>query len=391
MEIKWNQHVVILYDKYRDASIAKALGYYIEREFVSADVIPIDSVAYTGTSLSRIKHGYYKHCARHSRALLATVSVKKDSIEKKRVNELLRTNGYSSTNGRINPGRIKRIINIIKRFEPIMVICTTPEVLKMTLMGRTYLGKEFNVVAAVQDFSLDLAFVRGDADGYFVENPEVKQKLIASGIQQERIAVVGFPTLGFDINGNKFEKRAKLGINGASPVVTVYGGDYDTHTLKADIVNLIKNKNDEYTLVIVTGDKSLRKYYMDLPDFSAGVLINTELSEDLLDVTDVLVTVPETAAIFNAFMRGIGVIVAPAVTLLEKQIRKYLVKRALVIPARTSAETLYGVKELLDEADRRAEFKKRGEIYASMSLNDLRNIIPQIDNIGVKKLTDKNE
>lgn len=391
MEIKWNKHVIILYDKYRDGNIAKALGYYIEREFISADVVAIDSVAYTGTAISKLKRSHYKYCARHSRAMLKSLSVKKESIEKKRVNELVRTNGYSGTNGSINPNRIRRIINIIKRFEPIMVICTTPEVLKMTLMGRAYLGKEFNVVAAVQDFSLDLAFVRGDADGYFVENPEVKQKLISSGIQQERIAVVGFPTLGFDINGSKLEKRAKLGINGGTPVVTVYGGDYDTHTLKGDIVKLIENKNDEYTLVIVTQDKSLRKYYMDLPQFSAGVLINNELSSDLLDVTDVLVTVPETSAIFNAFMRGIGVIISPAVTVIEKQIRKYLVKRALVIPSRTSEETLFGVKELLDEGDRRAEFKKRGEIYASMSLNDLRNIIPQIDNIGVKKLQDKNE
>ena len=390
MQIKWNRHVIILYDENGDFNVAAALKDHIEKEFDPCDVVMINSEAYSVGIPYKIGRLMKKVKARHFRGFLTAESKRREKFEAKRVQELLRTNGYSAQASKARKIEVYRILNIIKRFDPVMVMCTTSEALKLTLICKDILGKTFRTVGVVSDFALDASFVRAEADGYFVENPDVKTKLMNCGVVEERIAVVGYPTVLYDVYKNKEQKRASLGLTSDLPLVVVNGGEYDTYTLKKDIIKLMEKK-DDYILMIITKDKKLRKFYMDLPEFSAGVLINEELSSDVFDVADILVTIPDTGAIFNAFMRGIAVIVADGVTVLEDKIKDYLVKRALVTPTRTPEETLFGVYEMLDEPLRRNEFKYRGEVYVRLSVNDIRNITPQIGFDGVQKLTNKQQ
>lgn len=386
MDIKWKEHVIILYDKFKDGNIADALKHHLESEFSSCDVVKIDSNAYEGEFLSKTKRRAFKFINKHFRSLIGRFSVRQDVFSTKRIATLMKTNGYSSIRDmkKKNP-EMKRFLNIIKRFDPIMVICSNPESLRLMIIAREILGKTFKIVGAIPDFALDLAFVHMEADGYFVENPTVKNELEKNGVTASRIAVIGYPTLGFNLNGNRTQKRAEFGLNGDLPLVVVYGGVYETRSIKEDITHLMKN-HDDYILMIVTQDKTLKRYYMDLPDFDKNVLLGDSLSTALLDVTDVLVTVPDTGAIFQAFIRGIPVVVEPAVTILEKRIRKYLLSRYLIIPARTADETLYGIREILHEPDRANEFKYRGMEYAKSSVRDMSNLTPKISNDGILKI-----
>lgn len=389
MDIKWNQHVIILYDKYKDADIANALTLHMEREFSSCDVIAIDSNSYDGDFLTKTKRWTFTLSNKAFRGIIRKISVRRDVFASKRIQVLMRTNGYSSIRemNKRYP-QMNRFLNIIKRFEPVIVICTNPDSLKLMIIARELLGRNFKIVGAISDFALDLAFVRTEADGYFVENPEVKTQLEKSGIIPNRIAVIGYPTLGFDLNSNRTQKRMDFGLTSDLPFVVVYGGVYDTRTIKEDIIHLMKNHED-FILMIITADKKLKRYYMDLPEFGKNVMLGDTLTKDMLDITDCLVTVPDTGAIFEAFLRGIPVIVEPPVTVLEKRIRRYLLTRYLIIPARTPDETLYGIREILHEPDRANEFRSRGLIYSKSSLRDISNMIPKISNDGILKLDGK--
>lgn len=391
IDIKWKEHVIILYDKYRDASIAGAIRTHFENEFSLCDVVAIDSMAYRGEFLTKTKRLSFKINNKYFRKMIKTKSIRHDVFQSKRIATLMKTNGYSSIKdmNKRNP-EMKRFLNIIKRFDPIMVICTEPEALKLMIIARELMGVNFKLIGAIADFALDLAFVHTEADGYFVENPTVKEELERNGILANRIAVIGYPTLGFDLNGNRTQKRVEFGLTGDLPLVVVYGGIYETYNFKDDIVHLMKN-HDDFILMIITADKKLKRYYMDLPEFGKNVMLGDTLSALLLDITDVLVTIPDTGAIFEAFIRGIPVIVEPAVTILEKRIRKYLLSRYLIIPARTPEETLYGIREILHEPDRANEFKLRGLDYAKSSIKDIDNLTPKIDLDGVLKLSNKIE
>ena len=388
MELKWNRHVLILYDKHGDEKVAAALKAHFEKEFDPCDVVMIDSESYSVSLVFKLRQLLYKISYKYFRHYLAFTSKEKEKKEEKRVQELVKTGGEGE-NKKAKPFTIKRILNIMRRFEPVMVLCTNPEALDLTLIAKNDLAMDYRTVGVISQFALDASFVRPKVDGYFVENPEVKKRLMNSGVIEERIAVVGYPTTFSAESFDRQLKRKALGLTGNLPLVVVNGGDYDTYTLKRDVIKLMEKKNDYY-LMIIAKDKKLRKYYTKLPEFSAGSgLMNDVLSDDILDAADILVTVPDTSAIFGAFMRGVPVILADGVTSLENQIKSYLVKRALVIPSRTPDETLYGVYEILDEPFRKNEFKYRGQVYVRLSVNDIHNITPQIENDGVAKLTNK--
>lgn len=391
MDIRWKEHIIILYEQSKDLSIALAIKEHLESEFSSCDVVAIDSGAYNGEFRTKTRHALFRFTNKHFRRVIARISKKQDVFSAKRIATLMKTNGYSSVRDmkRKNP-EMKRFLNIIKRFDPKMVISTTPDALRLMIIARELLGKTFKIVGAISDFALDLAFVRTEADGYFVENPTVKSELERNGIPSQRIAIIGYPTKYFNIEGSRTQKRIDFGLAGDLPLVTVYGGAYETRSIKEDILHLMKNHED-YILMIITQDITMKRFYMDNPDFNKSVMLGDTLTRELMDVTDVLVTVPDTGAIFDAFVRGIPVIVEPAITVLEKRIRKYLLSRHLIIPARTPDETLYGIREILLEPSRANEFKYRGLEYAKSSVKDMTNLTPKISNDGILKLDNTQE
>ena len=388
MDIRWNKHVVILYDKDRDDKVAEALRFYIEHEFEPCDVVLIDNVAYTNRLVDVTTTAVQRFAVRHARGMLKAASERSEKRNLQRIMEQNKDRNSTTGEDRKHKSEVTRIVNILKRLDPVVMICTTPYALRMSLMAKKIVGKPVHVIGAVTDFALDPAFVQFGADGYFVENPEVKQKLIHYGIEGERISVIGMPSLMSENEMSVADKKKALGVSNDLPVVVVDGGPYGTDTIREDIVTLMRNRKD-YNLIIITSNKATKRYYMEQPDFSAGITFGDKLDDNILDIADILVTVPSSKNVFGAFMRGVSVVVAKSVTSLEHDVRRYLVKRALVIPSRTPEETLFAVDELLNEPEREQEFRLRGETYAAMSLQDIANITPKIAVDGVLKIENK--
>jgi len=375
MEVKWNSHIVILHDKDKDEKVVNALAFYIESEFEHCDVIKIDNTQYTDVFARRAQSAAHRFAVRRARKVLRLYSQKKEEKALQFIKEQNKEKYAPAAEKENKDAAVERVLNVFKRFDPVLVICTAPYALNLALKAKTLYGKNVAVVGACCDFALDPEFVRLDADGYFVENPEIKQNLVKYGVEPDNIYVIGMPSLKIDNGMTVAEKKHALGILDDLPVVVVNGGEYSTDTIRDDIV-LLMRKKENYNLVIVTPNKALRRYYMELPEFKAGVLLKEKLDDDVLDVMDILVTVPESNPVFAAFMRGVSVVLTQSVTQHEHEVRRYLIKRALAIPSRTPMETLFAVDELLMDIDRRQEFRSRGETYASMSLADIRNLAP---------------
>lgn len=387
MDIRWNKHIVILYEKGRDEEVASALKYCLEKELNPCDVVTVDSTSYTNVLLRRSKEAAHRFCVKYARKLLSAYCSRREKRAIAHIREESKEKRASLDKKESKNSELTRMINVFKRFDPVMVICTTPYSLSTALRAQRILSVPTTIVGVVTDFALDPAFVQLSADGYFVENPEVRQKLIHFGVEPERVVVIGMPSLKADNSFTLEERRRALGINNALPIVVVDGGIYGTDTIRADVELLMRN-NKDFNLIIVTANKKTRRYYMDLPFFTAEVLLKEKLDESILDVATVLVTVPNSKTVFAAFMRGVSVVVARPVTVLEHDVRRYLVKRALVIPSRTPEETLFAVDEILSDNTREEEFRSRGETYAAMSLRDMNNLAPKI--VGTSTLRLKN-
>ena len=373
MQIKWNRHIVVLYDK-KQSELSVSLKNFIKDNFCPCDVISIDSDGYLPAFSRKARAGLDNFCVRHARWAIKTASEKQAKREQARIDEESKARP-ATTLSKIEKRdkRAVRVCNIIKRFKPEAIICTEPHALELAILARKQMRAKLRIIAEVADFVLDPRFVRFETDNFLVENEEMAMALKKDGIPVEKILVTGLPSRPskeVDVR----ETRKSLGIENDRPVVVVNGGVYATDTMREDVIQLMKLTRDvSFNLLIVTaGQYRVRRYYMDLPDFSGGTILFYE--EDDIDkvmaISDILVSVPSPSIIFSAFKYGVPVIATKGLTRHENTARSFLVKRALVMPSQTPEETVTAVKELLFDPLRREKFSIAGLSYSGLSMDD---------------------
>ncbi len=373
MQIKWNRHIVVLYGKEQE-EVSLSLKHYIERNFAPCDVISIDSEGYMPAAARKIKSRWHKFCLRYARWALKLKSVNLEKAEKVRIREASKA-GETTLMTRLEKTDVRadRVCNIVKRFNPEALLCAEPYALELAILARKKLKGKFRIIAEIPDFVLDTRFVRYEADNFLVENDEVRHALLKYGIPSDKILVTGLPTTGV-VKADADTIRKELGIENGYPVVVVDGGEYATDTIREDVIRLMRiTEKSQFNLLIVTSNQyRVRRYYMDLPEFSGGtVLFNEKFAlDEIMNVADILVSVPDSVAVFTAFKHGIPVILTSALTIHEQNVFDFLVKRALVMPVKTPRETVSAVKELLLDVTRRKKFSVSGNSYAALSRGD---------------------
>lgn len=378
MDVRWNKHVVILYDKKKDKELTSALKTYIEKEFAPCDVVEVSNESFTPVINAKARDIFYRFCLKYARWFLRWKSTKEETHQKKRIREEKKQDKLKDASliAKGNP-LVSRIVNIINRFEPLIIICTTPESLKLSIDARKIVNKDIKIFAEISDFAVDAAFVRFEADGYFVENGESRKILEKYGIEQNKIYVTGMPIISNNTIYDKDEIKKKYGFTDNLPIVVINGGDYETDTIRENILRLMEVR-EKFNMLIITGNDKVRRRYMNASEFSAGVGFSEVYEEDMMAIADILITVPDSTIIFNAFKLGVAVIIAPFITVKERDIRKYLVKRALVLPVKNTKEMVAAVDELLVEPERRKEFISRGINYSSLSISESANQKPAL-------------
>ncbi len=370
MSIKWNKHLVILYDKDKSTLICDALKQAIGASFPECDIITVDDVGYLGAAnrFWRVKSAGFS--ARNARFLVKWYSKFREKSENSRIKEereMLSSGevGELSFSERRNR-TITRIVNIINRFHPAIIVATDKYSLKLTLLARRITGSDAKVVAVVSDFALSGGFVRTGVDLYMVENEMLKDALMHFGVDRDKIVISGMPYSEEQRpSQSRLEARKLLGLSGDLPLIVVNGGDYCTATMKDKVARLL-SEHGKYSLLILTyGNSSIRRYYKKIAEEAdVEVLFKSSLEYSLVfAAADVVVTLPDSHFIFSAFVNKIPVVLVDGITVLEHDMYHYLVSGALVTPATNPEETYAAVEELLVDSDRRTEMIEREQGY----------------------------
>ena len=369
MSIRWNKHLVILYDKQQGALICKALEKAIGSAFPECDIITVDDIGYTNPLYrfwkAKISHFYAKN-ARFVVSWLSKLKEKKElaRIKEERENAALGKEDKMTFSERNSA--MGRIVNILNRFRPVVIVVTNRYALKMTLLAKKKTGSDVKVVAVISDFALSSEFVRSEVDLYLVENDMLKDGLMRYGVDRDKILISGMPFSEEQRpTHSRLEARSLLGLSGDLPLVVVNGGEYCTATIKENVKKLLSVK-DKYSLLILTYDnRSIKRHYKKIADENGvEVIFKEELDYPLIfAAADVIVTLPETHFIYSAFVNKIPVVLIDGITVLEHDVYHYLVSGALVTPAKTPEETYAAVEELLVDTDRRSEMIEREEVY----------------------------
>lgn len=370
MSIRWNRHLIILYDKQRGSLICDALEQVIGSAFPGCDVVTVDDAGYLGAGnrFWRVKASrFYAGKAPFLIRWFSKLNEKKDAnrIKTERDAILSETPEKLSFSDRHNAA-IGRIVNIFKRFRPAVIVATNRYSLKLTLLARRITGMDVKVVAVISDFALSGGFVRSGVDLYLVENESLKDGLMRCGVDGDKIVISGMPFVEKQsATRPREEARKLLGLSGDLPLVVVNGGDYCTSTIKEHVERLLKEQGRYSLLVLTYGNASIRRHYKKIAEeYDIEVLFKQELDYPLVfAAADIIVSIPDTHFVFSAFVNSIPVVLLDGITVLEHDVYRYLVGNALVTPSKNAEETYAAVEELLVDAERRKEMIEREQRY----------------------------
>lgn len=370
MSIRWNKHLIILYDKQKNKLICDALKEYVKGKFSSCDVLAIDDAGYINKINRFFRVASHKFNARKCRSIVKWKSIMMDKKDIHRIKEERATITSGEERKLPFPDKrslaIRRMVNILNRFRPEMVMCTSVYSLRLALLAKKILAADTRVVAVISDFVLSHGYVRAGIDCYLVENEVIKNALMRFGVDRDKIIVFGVPFIESQKPiATRHEARKLMGIKGELPLVVVNGSDYCTATIKDKVAKLM-NERGRYCMVVLTyGNSAVKRYYRRLPKFSnVEIIFKDRLEYELIFAgADVIFTVPDTHFIYSAFVNRIPVVLASGVTVLENDIFKYLVRNALVTPVKTPEETYAAVEELIIDTERREEMIERGLAY----------------------------
>ena len=151
---------------------------------------------------------------------------------------------------------------MLLRYNPEVVVCSTPKLLRDTVRACDKAKlKNIDICGLVTDYCLDARFVNYKASKYFVQNSDVKERLVSLGIEDEKIDVVGTPLLKDSKEVyDKSQVLAELGITNDKMNIVIVGGRYGQSAVRNVFTSLAELENDINIIVLSGGNNGLVKY-----------------------------------------------------------------------------------------------------------------------------------
>lgn len=219
-----------------------------------------------------------------------SIAVKDTLSDKKMVQAI----GYKSGNVLHN-----HIYNVLNRYTPDVVAVTSASVMIPTLSAIHKMGKNTKVVAVCDSFVLDERMVNRNVDFFFVDNFDMRNKLIMGGIAEDKIEITPLPLKKKAMDAMPKEDAVKkLGLDEHKKTVLIYTGGDDKFK---NIINALSLANISANFVFACDNNVNLLNLARNKGFNAyneGINIHAAISS-----ADLVITKPNPAVIAEAIYK----------------------------------------------------------------------------------------
>lgn len=357
--------ILIFYSKGVYDSAALALEEEIKTNYKDVHAVAISDDEVSPWHYSSIRRKSYIFCARNIpminklsyavRQLYSIRAIKKSKKDYKAFNKP--TSGFNKWvyNIRI---KYRRIYNAMLRFDPEVVICTTPELLAKVNKAKFQLASiNMSVCALITDYQLDKRFVHYKTDGYFVPNDGVKQALLKYNIDEDSITVVNMP-ISQSVS-RKHDREAildKYNIAKDKLNILFIGGRYGAAAIK-DAFMRLTDLTVEYNLIILAGECDGLAKYCGYIAGSKNVTDNVYIVDkvedmsELYSIADNIICTPTAYVTYEAIWHNIKLILLKGVDNLEKLNAHYLITNSLALQGINADEILASLDKYVNDSE----------------------------------------
>ncbi len=272
----------------------------------------------------------------------------------------------------------RRIRNILLRYNPEVVICSTPKLLRDTVKACDKAKlKDIDICAIITDYCLDARFVNYKTSKYFVQNSDVKERLISLGIDESKVDVVGTPLI--KDSKEQFDKAQvleELGINNDKMNIVIAGGRYGQSAVRNVFTSLAELENDINIIVLSGGNNGLVKY-CELITKNRGIEDKVYLIEEidkfskLYSIADIMIISPTAAISYEAMYHNCNIILCNGGDALENRNSHYLATNQLALLGRNNDELIASISKFMSD----------GEFADNMRYAQNEFVIPDCDKV----------
>jgi processive 1,2-diacylglycerol beta-glucosyltransferase len=214
------------------------------------------------------------------------------------------------------------------------------------------------VVGIVTDFAVHSFWVNEHIDAYAVATTEMREQMIARGIEPARIAVTGIPVLPqFSRNGeSRAALRERLGLPQDRDVILMMGGGLGLGPLVAMMKALESLDKPVCVVVIVGRNARLEQRVMTAArgiNYPLRVLRFVDNVYDYMHAADMLLTKPGGLTSAEALVAGVPLLLFKPLPGQEERNVRYLTEHGAAIRARKPTDLTRVVRELITDRPRR--------------------------------------
>jgi len=226
--------------------------------------------------------------------------------------------------------------HVLQEIKPSAIVCTQAFPCEVYSSLKRDVGIRIPLVAVVTDFVANAYWIHPEVDLYTVPSEYTKQGLVESGVDPDKVKVLGIPIKPvFEkeySNEERLKLKRELGFDSNLPIVLIMGGSQGLGPFRK-MINILSHHNEKIQLVVITGlntkmRRSLTwlKKSTKIPIHVFGYINNVH---DLMSVSDILISKPGGMTTTEALAKNLPMImVQPLPGQEEKNCRFLLEKKA---------------------------------------------------------------
>lgn len=227
--------------------------------------------------------------------------------------------------------RFQKIKNILRRFDPDVILAFTPSTVNAAVKAREQLRMyTTKIYACLTDFCLDKRFFNRRLTGYFVQNDDVKKELVSLGVADDKIVVASFISDGSVTVYEREEIRREMCVMNDKPCIVLIGGRYGAGVIKNVMNTLIEYANN-YNLVVLTGgSRTIENVAMHISGNMKDKVFLVRSVDDMTkiySIADIVVATPTTCVCAESFIYSKPLVLIKGAGHVERANAAYLIMR----------------------------------------------------------------
>ncbi|HSR05321.1 MAG TPA: glycosyltransferase [Proteiniclasticum sp.] len=289
-----------------------------------SEVRIIDTIKYISPFLDKLVVGTYLRSIRHYPSFFKYLY--KHSDEDGRFIK-------SSSIG--NDYLTKQLYPTILEFEPDIIFATHAFTAQVLSILRKKFGWQKPSLVVMTDYASHAFWVHRNVDAYVVSNEDMVRELVLRGRDAEMIFPYGIPiSHDFFKTRPKNEICSELNISPDKKTLTIMGGSLGIGNIEEIIQEILTIPSDFQVIVLTGSNIRLYNKVMELSEDCDRCVIPLHYCDnmnDILSITDLLITKPGGLTITESFITGTPLAIYTAIPGHEVQNADYLFRHRLAI------------------------------------------------------------